>query len=111
MNNVANPIYEMGSNLMIPEVMVNPIYAMGSNAMISDTTWLRAQAKLYQEIGVEAYFDKLFEVLDELSIMSSDETIEITKSVEKTNCLNIGPFRYFPQLLGKCKRKFAVLVN
>lgn len=95
------------------EALLNPIHAIGSKPAITERNWLHAQAKLYQEMGLEAYFDKLFEVLDNLSRFSDMLAVPepLTKTAEKTRCKEIGPFRYFPELMGKCKRKFGHLVN
>jgi hypothetical protein len=84
--------------------LVNPVCAVGSHPMISEATWLRAQAKLYQELGFDVYFDKLFEVLDGLV---SVDNIPFVKADEKARCKEIGPFRYFPELMCQCKRKFS----
>jgi hypothetical protein len=57
----AMPLNEMD----VSKVLVNPIYTMGSRPMVPDAQWLRAQEKLLEELGQEAYFRLLLQTLKE----------------------------------------------
>lgn len=76
------------------------------NGFSSDPQWLHCQAKLFQEIGMDAYFDYLFKVLNRLAKGNAENPL--VKETEKGHCQEIGPFCYFPELLAKCKRKHLI---